>query len=96
LILLDTNIVSELMKPVPDSAVEHWYLLNEEETALPAVALAELRYGPMMAAAEAAGRPMSLPDAQIAAIALDEDAAVATRNLRHFEPAAVRLVDPWA
>jgi predicted nucleic acid-binding protein len=135
LILLDTNVVSELMKPAPAAAVEHWYLLNEEETALPAVALAELaygiarlpggarrealaarlvewrlryadrilafgataalRYGPMMAAAEAAGRPMSLPDAQIAAIALDEDAAVATRNSRHFEPASVRLIDPW-
>ncbi len=135
MILLDTNVVSELMKPTPDVAVERWYLLNEEETALPAIALAELaygiarlaggarrealaarlvewrlryadrivafgataalRYGPMMAAAEAAGRSMGLPDAQIAAIALDADAAVATRNARHFEAAGVRLIDPW-
>jgi predicted nucleic acid-binding protein len=136
LILLDTNVVSELMKSVPDPAVERWYLLNEEETALPTVAVAELaygiarladggrrrnlearlvewriryadrtiafsagaalRYGSMLAAVEASGRSMSLPDAQIAAIALDEDASVATRNIRDFEPAGIALVNPWS
>jgi predicted nucleic acid-binding protein len=136
LILLDTNVVSELMKPAPDAAVDRWYLHNEDETALPAIALAEiaygiarvpagarraaleaklvewrlryadrlpafgagaaLRFGPMLAGAAAAGRPMALPDAQIAATALEHDAAVATRNLRHFEPAGVRLINPWA
>jgi predicted nucleic acid-binding protein len=135
LIFLDTNVVSELMKPAPDPAVERWFLLNEEETALPSIALAELsygiarlaegsrrrrlearltewrlryaarsfafgpsaamRYGPMLAAAAAAGRPMSLPDAQIAAMALDEQAAIATWNVADFEPAGVALVDPW-
>jgi predicted nucleic acid-binding protein len=45
LILLDTNVVSELMKEGADRAVERWYFLNEEETALPAIALAELAYG---------------------------------------------------
>ena len=135
MILLDTNVVSELMKETADPAVELWYLSNEEETVLPSVALAELaygiarlsdgrrrrnleakvtewrlryaartitfgasaamRYGPMLAAAEKAGRAMALPDAQIAAIALDEEAVVATRNVRDFEPAGVSLVDPW-
>jgi predicted nucleic acid-binding protein len=54
-----------------------------------------MRYGPMLAAAAAAGRPMSLPDAQIAAMALDEQAAIATWNVADFEPAGVALVDPW-
>lgn len=45
MILLDTNVVSELMKEGADRAVERWYFLNEEETALPAIALAELAYG---------------------------------------------------
>ena len=45
MILLDTNVVSELMKEAADPAVEHWFLLNEEETALPVIALAELSYG---------------------------------------------------
>lgn len=135
MILLDTNVVSELMKGTPDREVERWYLLNEEETALPSVALAELsygiarladgsrrrnleaqltewrlrysartlafgasaamRYGPMLAAAGAAGRTMSLPDAQITAMALDAQATVATRNIGDFEPAAIDLVNPW-
>jgi len=135
LILIDTNVVSELMKSAPEPGVEHWYLLNEEETALPAVVLGELsygiarladgarrrgfeaqlvewrlryadrtlpfgasaalHYGPMLAAIERAGRAMSLVDAQITAIALDQDAAVATRNVRDFEPAGVKLVNPW-
>lgn len=135
MILLDTNVVSELMKAAPDAAVERWYLLCEEETVLPSVALAELsygiarladgarrskleaqltewrlryaartlsfgpsaamRYGPMLALAVSAGRRMSLPDAQIAAMALDEQAAVATRNSADFEPTGVALVNPW-
>lgn len=135
MILLDSDVVSELMKEGADRAVERWYFLNEEETALPTVALAELacgiarladgarrrslearlsewrlryadrtaafgaavamRYGPMLAAVVAAGNAMSLADAQIAAIALAEDAAVATRNIRDFAPSAVALVNPW-
>ena len=135
MILLDTNVVSELMKEAADRAVERWYLLNEDDTALPSIALAELsygiarladgrrrrdlearltewrlryadrtlafgptaalRYGPMLAALVASGRTMSLPDAQIAAIALEESATVATRNVRDFMPAGVELVDPW-
>jgi predicted nucleic acid-binding protein len=53
LVLLDTNVVSELMK-------------------------------------EAA-----LADAQIAALALDEQATVATRNVKDFEPSGAALVNPW-
>ncbi|MBA2919179.1 PIN domain-containing protein [Sphingomonas sp. MAH-20] len=135
MILLDTNVVSELMKEAANPAVERWYLLNEEETVLPSIALAELtygvarlstgakrrmlearltewrvrysgrtvpfgpaaamRYGPMLASVVASGRTMSLPDAQIAAIALEEDALVATRNIADFEPSGVSLVNPW-
>lgn len=135
MILLDTNVVSELMKEAADRAVERWYFLNEEETALPAIALAELsygiarlsdgarrrnletrlsewrlryaartvpfgaaaamRYGPMLARVVASGRTMSLADAQIAAISMAEDGAVATRNIADFEPSGVALVNPW-
>lgn len=135
MILLDTNVISELMKEAADRAVERWYLLNEDDTALPSIALAELsygiarladgrrrhglearltewrlryadrtlafgpsaamRYGPMLAAVVAGGHTMSLPDAQIAAMAFEEGATVATRNIRDFVPAGVELVDPW-
>jgi predicted nucleic acid-binding protein len=35
------------------------------------------------------------PDLQIAATALVHDLTVVTRNVRHFEPAGVRVVNPW-
>ena len=135
MILLDTNVVSELMKDEAEPAVERWYSIHGRDTALPSIALAELsfgvarladgvrrrrlearltewrvryanrtlafgpaaamRYGPMLSAAVASGRSMSLADAQIAAMALHEEAAVATRNVRDFEPARVALVNPW-
>lgn len=43
--LLDTNIVSELMKPEPDASVVAWLNRNDEDTALSALALAELASG---------------------------------------------------
>lgn len=45
MILLDTNVVSELMKVAPAPTVERWYVRHEADTALPVIALAELTYG---------------------------------------------------
>jgi len=52
-------------------------------------------YGTVMATARRAGRPMSATDAQIAAIAIEHDCALATRNIADFELAGVALVNPW-
>lgn len=42
------------------------------------------------------GRPIDYPDAQIAAIALQYDLQLFTRNVRDFEKIArLRLVNPW-
>ena len=41
------------------------------------------------------GRPMAHADAQIAAIVQVRDAALATRNVAHFESCGVRLINPW-
>ena len=35
------------------------------------------------------------PDLLIAATALERDLTVVTRNVRHFEPAGVRIVNPF-
>lgn len=43
-----------------------------------------------------AGRPVEIRDLQIAGIALARKAALATRNLRHFEGLGLTLIDPWA
>ena len=45
MILLDTNVLSELTKPRPSARVLAWLEVNEPLLAVPAVALAELRYG---------------------------------------------------
>jgi predicted nucleic acid-binding protein len=42
-----------------------------------------------------AGRPISTPDAQIAAIAKSRGAALATRNVRDFEGCGVEVINPW-
>jgi len=46
MILLDTNVLSELMRPVPDAAVEHW-LANQPAASVftSAITEAELRFG---------------------------------------------------
>lgn len=137
MIVLDTNVVSELMRRSPDSAVETWaagYAL--EELFFSAVGEAELRYGAAImpagrrretlasdiesmlrasfenrilpfdsaaarayaeiaAACRAAGRPVSQPDGQIAAIAHSRGMAVATRNIRDFEAMGIALINPW-
>jgi predicted nucleic acid-binding protein len=42
------------------------------------------------------GRPVDLRDIQIAGIALARRAALATRNVRHFDGLNVSVVSPWA
>lgn len=136
MILLDTNVVSEPLKPQPDLAVVRW--LNDqspEELYLPSIVAAELyygwsilpdgrrkqvrgdlidrtveqfagrivpfdldaaiEYGGLMAAARATGRALPILDGQIAAIARARSARLATRNVRHFEPIGLTVVNPW-
>ena len=135
--LIDTNVVSELMRLSPTPAVLEWFG-RESATDLyfSAVGEAELRRGAAIlpagdrreslvaqidamvtedfagrvlpfdsAAAVAfakvfadrygAGRPISFPDCQIAAIARSRSMAVATRNVRDFEDTGVQIVNPW-
>jgi predicted nucleic acid-binding protein len=52
-------------------------------------------YGRIMGEAKRQGRAMSVSDGMIAAIALQHDASLATRNTQHFKVSNLRLVDPW-
>jgi toxin FitB len=134
-ILLDTNVLSELMKGEPHASVERWFLLHEEECWLSSIALGELAfgvaklepgtrkaklqsqvsewrirfadrihiydvhvalaYGEILAKARREGRPMSVPDAQIAAIAHNQACMLATRNTKDFETTGLPLINPW-
>ncbi|MFP4217158.1 MAG: type II toxin-antitoxin system VapC family toxin [Phycisphaerae bacterium] len=137
MILLDTNVVSEVMRPEPEPAVIDW--LNRADAGelyLSAVSVGEIefgldvlpegrhkddlcarfkqfvarafayrtlpfddqaaqRYGPIMGARRRAGRPMSAPDGQIAAIAVARGMAVATRNVADFSDCGIEVVNPW-
>jgi len=52
-------------------------------------------YGAVRAVRRAAGRPVSMADAMIAAIAVDARMAIATRNVRDFEDCGAEVVNPW-
>ena len=135
MIFLDTNVVSEVMRPHPAPVVLSWLAHQDSELALSAVAIAEISfgierirpaeraarlsrsfgdirqhystrifpfdetaaliYGAIMGEASRQGRPLSPPDAMIAAIALRHNAAMATRNTAHFRIEGLRIVNPW-
>ena len=137
MVLLDTNVVSELMLASPNQDVLAW-VDNQpsRELFVTAITEAEIRtgvaflpegarrrglldaverilgglfadrvlpfdssaaraYADIAAARRAAGRPMSQPDCQIAAIALSRGMVVATRNVRDFSETGVDVIDPW-
>ena len=138
MILLDTNVVSEVMRPIPDPSVVEW--LNSQDAGrivISTISIAEiyyglqclsdghrkhpltdrfeqflrrgfahrildfnesaaLTYGELMALRRGIGRPMSVLDGQIAAIAKSRGFALATRNTPDFEHTAVDLINPWA
>ena len=45
MILVDTNVLSELTRPTPEARVVTWLAVNEPTLAVPTITLAELRYG---------------------------------------------------
>ncbi len=137
MILLDTNVLSELIRREPAERVTRWLdSLDPVEVATTAITTAELFHGvarlpagrrrdrlgeavsglieedldgriePFDAAAaghyaellserERTGHPMSVLDAQIAAICRRLGATLATRNTRDFTGTGIELLDPW-
>ncbi len=138
MILLDTNVVSEVMKVAPAEVVLNW--LNEQESSalcVSTITIGEIAYGlrilpdgkrrmalndkfeqfiaqafaqrvvdydesaarsygEIMGARKESGRPMSIPDGQIAAIARCNQLTVATRNIADFEACGIDLIDPFS
>ncbi|HEX7758441.1 MAG TPA: type II toxin-antitoxin system VapC family toxin [Caulobacteraceae bacterium] len=137
MIVLDTNVVSELMRPVPSDAVVRWVskqpaarlftttvtqaeilfgiaLLSDGrrrdalaiaaeqmfaedflDRILPFDQAAAQAFAPIAASRRQDGRPIASFDAQIAAITLSRDAALATRNISDFEGCGLVLNNPW-
>jgi predicted nucleic acid-binding protein len=66
-----------------------------DERILPFDSDAAREFSKIVAARRGLGRPISQPDAQIAAIARSRGAAVATRNTEDFEDCGIRVLNPW-
>ncbi|HLY47303.1 MAG TPA: type II toxin-antitoxin system VapC family toxin [Stellaceae bacterium] len=137
MIVLDTNVISEVSRPRPSARVLDW-MRSEPLTALftTAITEGELRYGLALMAEgrrqrelEAvitaildedlggrilpfdssaarefagiaamrrhAGKPISEPDARIAAITRSRGAALATRNTADFADCGLTIINPW-
>lgn len=138
-ILLDTNVLSELMRPRPDPVVLDWFATQGRQTrflisaitqaeillgiallpagkkrsALTEVAQAMFEqefhgltlafdvpvaavYAALVAQCSRSGTPMSVEDAQIAAIAAHHGLPLATRNIPDFvKVPGLVLIDPW-
>ena len=137
MIVLDTIVISEAMRPVPNSSVSRWLSgqaplqlftttisLAEILTGVERLPVGKRRSGlletaetmftrlfahrifvfdegaarafPEIAVSRRSrGRPISLFDAQIAAIARANGATLATRDTSDFEECGIRVVNPW-
>lgn len=138
MIVLDTNVISELMHPRGEPRVVAW---TDDQLAgevyLTAITTAELRYGvarlpdghrksdladrlqrtieedfvervlsfdddaaahyaDIVVDRERRGSPISMADAQIAAICRQHGASLATRNTKDFTHTGIEVVDPWS
>lgn len=137
MILLDTNVISELMKLTPSPSVLDW--LDQQESSqlyITTITIAEISYGlnvlpqgnrrslledafkkamleafkhrvlsfdevaahfygKIMAQRKELGRPLSVPDGQIIAIARVHEAVVVTRNTRDFDDCGLELINPF-
>ena len=63
---------------------------------LPFDSQAAQAYAVIAAARRAAGRPISHPDGQIAAIARSHGASLATRDVHDFQGCGIDVADPWS
>jgi hypothetical protein len=137
MIVVDTNVISEVMRVRPSPRVLNWLNAQDgnqlfvttvtlaevgyalrilpvgqrrwqlqsrfdqfiaqgfEERVLDFTAAAARAYAEIMGHRKELGRPMSLPDGQIASIAHAAGFALATRNIPDFEECGLELINPF-
>jgi toxin FitB len=79
-----------------EAAASEMFAIDFAYRILPFDENAARAYAEVLAARQAAGRPIAALDAQIAGITLARDARLVTRNAKDFEGCGVReVIDPW-
>ena len=138
MIILDTNVISELMCTAPETVVIDWIDTQADiDLFVTAITVAELLYGiarlpdgrrksnlathvermidedldhrvlpfdetaaphyaDIAVTRERVERPISVADAQIAAICRTYGSTLATRNVNDFADTGVTVIDPWS
>ncbi|PCI83431.1 MAG: VapC toxin family PIN domain ribonuclease [Hyphomicrobiales bacterium] len=137
MIILDTNVISELMKPSPDLAVKDWVARQKAvNLAVSTITIAEIQYGILLlpqgkrrlrlqsnfeafidgaflgrifafdeasayifgeiaAERKKSGFNTDSVDLMIAAIAKQNRADIATRNVKDFVGCGIGVINPW-
>jgi toxin FitB len=135
--LVDTNVLSEILRPVPDVRVGAWaQVVSKQSLFLSVVSFGEIRkgltimppgarrnqlassiedlipawfagrilsitqsiaerWGILEGSRHLAGRLLHVPDAQIAATALEHGLTLVTRNVKDFDLLGVTILNPW-
>lgn len=95
-ILLGIELLPEgRRKSTLESFVANFLLPYEQGRILPFEDADAPYYARVVSARKAKGCPVSVLDAQIAAIAVRRGLPIATRNVRDFEGCGVTLINPW-
>ena len=77
------------------SVVERMFAVHLAGRILPFDGAAARDYADIAAVRRRSGRPMSEPDARIAAIARSRGAELATRNVADFAGCELEVINPW-
>lgn len=137
MIILDSNVIAEFMRPEPARVVEVWLRKQNETPVTTSISIAEvafglerlpegrrkqgmrnqferfvsggftahvfsfdeaaaLTYSVLLANLQRRGLTIGPLDAMIAAIALENYCAIATRNVSDFAHTGLRIINPWA
>jgi predicted nucleic acid-binding protein len=78
-----------------ESVVAHIFAVHLAGRVLPFDSAAAQDYAHIAAARRRSGRPISEPDARIAAIARSRGAELATRNVADFADCELEVINPW-
>jgi len=78
-----------------ESSIEEQVPVWFGERILPLTQSIAERWGSLDGKRQLIGRPLNVPDGQIAATALEHGLTMVTRNVRDFEHLGLALINPW-